>query len=227
MVMFKIEPLRGIGFLDVPQPLGLVIADRMLGGKGFSVNANRPLREVEIALVNQVAMIAIKEWCTHWKSMDELRPGLLGVESNPRFLQIGPPDEIFYVLKMEAGIGDCIEQMQMVMPIKMLDPLVRQLTIDTDLMKKEKPVKELVTPRCNPAYDDIRLPVSAEWRGLEISTRDLINLKKGDIIPVKTNLLNQVEVRLAAVPKYVGRYGSAGPKCAIEITKILTSEGLR
>lgn len=222
MILFKIDPLRGIGVLDVPPPLALSVADRMLGGKGFSVNPNRALREVEIALVNQMATIAIREWCGAWKGTDELRPSLLGHESNPRYLQVGDQDESFFMLKMEAGIGDCIEQMLMVMPLKMVDPLVRQLSLDPESMRREKP-KELVIPKWNPAFDDIKIPLTAEWRDLEIKTRDLLNFEVGDIIPLDANQLNQVEICLAHIPKYLGRLGSSGPKTAVEITKILGS----
>jgi flagellar motor switch protein FliM len=223
MILFKIDPLRGIGLLDVPPPLALAVADRMLGGKGFSVNPNRPLREVEVALVNQMAQIAIKEWCAPWKTLDELRPGLLGHESNPRFLQIGAADESFYMLKMEAGIGDCIEQMLMIMPVKMLDPLVRHLSLDPDSAKKDKGPKETILPKWNSAYDEIKIPVTAEWRGIEVMTRDLLNFQVGDVIPLDSNQLNQVELCLARNSKYLGRLGSSGPKSAIEITKISSS----
>ena len=220
MILFKIEPLRGIGILDIPPPLALAIADRMLGGKGFSVNP-RALREVEIALINQMAQIAIKEWCTPWKSADELRPVLLGHESNPRYLQIGGSDETFYLLKMEAGIGDCIEQMLMVMPVKMLDPLVRNLSLDPEGLRKDKTVKELVIPKWNSGFDEVNIPLTAEWRDLEITTRDLLNFQVGDVIPLDSTQLNRVEVCLARLPKYIGRVGSSGPKSAVEITKIL------
>lgn len=220
MILFKIEPLRGIGILDVPPPLALSVADRMLGGKGFSVNPNRALREVEIALVNQMATIAIREWCSAWKLNDELRPSLLGHESNPRYLQIGEADESFFMLKMEAGIGDCIEQMLMVLPLKMVDPLVRHLSLDPESLKKEKP-KDSVIPKWNAAFDDIKIPLTAEWRDLEIKTRDLLNFEVGDVIPLDANQLNQVEVCLAHIPKYHGRLGTSGPKTAVEITKVI------
>ncbi len=222
MVLFKIDPLRGIGIFDVPPPLSLSVADRMLGGKGFSVNPNRPLREVEIALVNQMVLIAIKEWCSPWKGHEELRPNLLGHESNPRYLQIGGADETFYLLKMEAGIGDCIEQMLMVMPVKMLDPLVRQLVLEEESSKKERNAKETVVPRWNTAYDEINIPLTAEWRDVELKTRDILNFEVGDVIPLDANQFNHVEICLAQKPKYVGRLGSSGSKTAIEITKVLT-----
>ena len=223
MVLFKIDPLRGIGLLDVPPPLALSVADRMLGGKGFSVNPNRALREVEIALVNQMAQIAIKEWCSAWKMSDELKPTLLGHESNPRFLQIGEQDESFFMLKMEAGIGDCIEQMLMVMPVKMVEPLVRQLSHEVDSMTKDRASRETSVPKWNPGFDDIKIPLASEWRELEIKTRDLLNFQLGDIIPLDANQLNQVQVCLAGIPKYLGRLGSSGNKSAVEITGILSS----
>jgi flagellar motor switch protein FliM len=221
MILFKIDPLRGIGILDIPPPLALSVADRMLGGKGFSVNPNRALREVENALVNQMATIAIREWCSAWKGNDELRPSLLGHESNPRFLQIGESDEPFFMLKMEAGIGDCIEQMLMVMPVKMVDPLIRLLSLEAESVKKEKGPRDTVIPKWNPAFDEVKIPLTAEWRDLEIKTRDLLNFQVGDIIPLDANQLSQVEVCLAHIPKYLGRLGSSGPKTAVEITKIL------
>jgi len=222
MILFKIDPsLRGIGVLDVPPPLALSVADRMLGGKGFSVNPNRPLREVEIALVNQMAQIALNEWCSAWKSGDHLKATLMGHESNPRFLQIGEADESFFMLKMEAGIGDCIEQMLMVMPVKMVEPLIRHLSIEVDTVKKE--TREISVPRWNSGFDEIKIPLTAEWRELEIKTRDLLNFQVGDIVPLDSSQLNQVQVCLAGIPKYLGRLGSSGNKGAVEVTGILSS----
>jgi flagellar motor switch protein FliM len=114
-----------------------------------------------------------------------------------------------------------VEEMQMVLPIKMLDPLVRQLSLETEGNKKEKALRDPGYLRWNPAYDDLNIPLTAEWRHLEIMTRDLLNFKVGDIISLDANQINQVELRLAGVPKYQGRLGTSGSKSAVEITQIL------
>ena len=224
MILFKIDPLRGIGFLDVPPPLALSIADRMLGGKGFSVNPNRALREIEVAVVNQMAQLSIKEWCRGWPNSDDLRSALVGHESNPRFLQLGDAEDVFYMLKMEAGIGDCIEQMTMAMPVSMLDPLVHQLSLLTESAKIERGATDTVSARWNSAFDGIKIPLTAEWRDLEIKTRDILNFQVGDVIPLDPEQLNLVDVCLAGKVKYQGKLGSSGPKCAVEITKLFASD---
>jgi flagellar motor switch protein FliM len=222
MILFKVEPLRGIGLLDVPPPLALAIADRMLGGKGYSVNPNRTLREVELALVNQMGEITLKEWSRHWHNKEPLRPVLLGHENNPRFLQIGSSDDVYYLLKMEAGLGDCIDQIQLLLPVKMLDPLVRQLSVDTDANKKDAQAKPVGSPRWNDAFGEVNMRVTAAWTGKQIRTRELLNFKVGDVVPLDADQLNKVELCIAGKPKFVGRLGSAGSKAAVEITDLLS-----
>jgi hypothetical protein len=90
--MFKVEPLIGVGILDINPRLALTIADRLLGGRGHSVKADRYLTEIEVALIEDVIMIILEEWCGQWKADQELRPLIIGQENNGRFLQTSPKD---------------------------------------------------------------------------------------------------------------------------------------
>src|SRR5256885_4201474 len=54
--LFKVEPLVGVGILDINPRLALTIADRLLGGRGHSVKAERYLTEIEIALIEDVIL---------------------------------------------------------------------------------------------------------------------------------------------------------------------------
>jgi flagellar motor switch protein FliM len=92
LCLFKVEPLVGVGILDVNPRLALTIADRLLGGRGHSVKAERYLTEIEIALIEDVINIVLEEWCAQWKTEQELHPVLIGHENNGRFLQTSPKD---------------------------------------------------------------------------------------------------------------------------------------
>ena len=52
-------------------------------------------------------------------------------------------------------------------------------------------------------------------------SRDLVNFKVGDFLPLDSDAFDRVEVRLADRPKFVGRLGSAGKKSAVEIKKYI------
>ena len=66
-------------------------------------------------------------------------------------------------------------------------------------------------------YDKVKVPVVAQWTDLTILTHELLHLKEGDIIPLDPKRLNQVEVQLAGLTKYIGRLGSLDKKTAVQI----------
>ena len=85
--LFKTEPLLGVGILDINPRLALTIADRLLGGRGHSVKAERYLTEIEIGLLEDVILVVLEEWCSQWKAEEDLHPLIIGHENNGRFLQ--------------------------------------------------------------------------------------------------------------------------------------------
>ena len=55
--LFKADPLVGVGVLDINPRLALTIADRLLGGHGHSVKAERYLTEIEMALLERAKLV--------------------------------------------------------------------------------------------------------------------------------------------------------------------------
>ena len=49
--LFKVEPMVGVGVLDINPRLAITLVDRLLGGKGHSVKSERYLTEIEVALL--------------------------------------------------------------------------------------------------------------------------------------------------------------------------------
>lgn len=222
LTLFKAEPLKGICLLDIPPHLGLTIVDRLLGGPAHSVNANRDLSDIEAALLDQAIQIILNEWCTQWQKLIDLRPVVLGHETNPRFLHTAAHDTVMLVLSMEATLGDCIEQMQLAFPYYTLEPLVRQLSAQT-LPEYDAPTGSGSRLGWNPQFDDVPVPVTAEWRGVEIMAKTLGNLRPGDVLPLNPGCGEGVQVTLAGIAKFQGRLGTRGPKWAVEIqSKIQT-----
>ena len=144
-----------------------------------------------------------------------------GFINNPKFLTICDPDEEVKVLKYTATMGDVFDRIQLVLPVKMSEPLIQQLTADTDVKKKDAASKKNLMPTWNTAYDGVKLHVSAVWDDVEMLSRDLLNFSVGDFLPLISDSFDSVEVRLADRPKFIGRLGSAAKKSAVEITKYI------
>lgn len=224
MILFKIHPLEAIGVMDISKPLGLTIADRMLGGLAVSVNPDRSIREVETALVDQIGQLTMREWCASWKYDEPLRATLVGHEVNPQFLQIGGAEESFYHISIEACIGDCIDQIQMLLPVRGIDSIIRHLAIHTTVDSEEEAEEheEFIRQMWNPAYDTVKAKVAAQWPDIPITTRGLSDLKEGDLIPLDPERLRDVELTIAGKPKFRGRLGSFDQKSAVQIIERIT-----
>ena len=223
LVLFKVEPLRGVCILDITPRLGLTMVDRLMGGAGHAVAEAHDLSDIETALLDQVVQIFISEWCNHWRTLQELRPVVLGHENSGQFLQTAHADTVMLVLTLEGRMSDCLEQIQLAFPYGTIEPLVRQmgLKINADTQLANSTIAQ--KPKWNPELEKAPIPVTAEWPALEMTARDLTNLKVGDVLPLDGEVVNNVRLRLASLPKFLGRLGTIGSKWAVEITQTIKS----
>lgn len=218
ITLFKTEPLKGVGLLVIPPRLGLTLVDRMLGGPGQAAEEGRELSEIETALIDQVASLVIGEWCNHWPEMRGLQPSLLGHENNSHYLQTAAPDTAMLILAMNGGIGDQSEPLQIVFPYATVEPLVRLLS--PSLSGSETAPARATRPKWNAQFNDIRVPVIAEWQGLKMSAGEISRLKVGDTLALDPMVAAEVHLRLNQVPKFTGRPGTVGGKWAVQLTTL-------
>jgi flagellar motor switch protein FliM len=222
--MFKVEPLIGVGILDINPRLALTISDRLLGGKGHSIKSDRYLTEIEVALIEDVILIILEEWCGQWKGEQELRPLIIGQENNGRFLQTSPKDAIMLALTLEATFGDCSEQIQIGVPYYTIEPVVKKM--QSRRQKDSAAAPEAKTPAWSAAYGRISVPVRAEWQTLELSLREVASFRVGDVIEMPHAIFNDTKILLNGTPKFVGTVGLDTDKVAVQITRKLPSDEL-
>lgn len=217
LTLFKVEPLKGVCLLDMSPRLGLTIVDRLLGGAAHSVTFSGDMSEIEIALLDQVTLIILNEWCQLWQKVESPRPILLGHENSGRFLNTSPHDSVLLILSIEARLGDCIEQMQLALPFLTIEPLIRQTSLISESDRTSSDPKP-VALRWNTNLDDIRIRLNTEWNGLELSAGQIAGLKCGDVLMLEAGCFDNVQVMLEQQPKFNGRLGTSGNHLAVELT---------
>jgi len=223
LVLFKTEPLRGVSVLEIPLRLGLSIVDRLLGGSGRVEETAREISEIEKALLDQIVQVILEEWCNNWASIKPLKPATLGCESNGRYLQIAPPQTNMLVLAVDARLGDCAGQIKLVFPYAALEPCLRQLCVGSEAAAETPAPAASAPARWNRCLDDVALPVTAEWQGLEMSGREMVHLKVGDVLQISPELARQVCLKLGEISKFNGRLGTLAGHWAVELTEAIKS----
>ena len=217
--LFKVDPMVGVGILDINPRLALTIADRLLGGRGHSVKAERYLTEIEIALIEDVILILLEEWCGQWKSEQELHPAIIGHENNGRFLQTSPRDAIMLALALECNFGDCSEQIQIGVPYYTIEPVVKRMQARR---QKDTAVTQTVKrAEWHPAYEGIAVPVRAEWQAFDLTLREVASLRVGDVIEIRPSICAETRILLNDTAKFVGTVGLDTDRVAVQVTRKL------
>lgn len=221
ITLFKVQPLRGTCFIDMPPRLALTVADRLLGGPAHSVDANRDLTDIEVALVDQITQIILSEWSNHWVHLKDLRPEIISHESNAHYLQTAPLEDVMLVLSVEARIGDCVERFHCAFPYYTIEPLVRQLSADIAAGAKEGQDRAPALTRWNKSFNDVRIPITVLWGDIELDARTVANLEPGKVLTLDKKATERVQVRLAKIPKFLAQLGTRDTKWAVKLTDVI------
>ena len=218
--MFKTEPLKGVGLLVIPPKLALQFADRLLGGPGAMPEEHRDLTDIEIAIADQVAMLILSEWCSHWPEMRDLHALVLGHENNSKFLQTATPEASMLIISVESHIAEQKEMFHLVFPYATVEPLMRRLT--PALPENEPAPPPAAKPQWNHELNTVQVPLTVEWQGLKLSAGDITRLKPGDTLTLDPACAAQVIVRLGNVPKFFGRPGTSDAHWPVQLTSAIS-----
>lgn len=222
LTLFKVEPLRGISVLEISPALGLAMTDRLMGGPGEAAAADRALSEIEVVLLDQVAQFFTEGWCDQWRRRQELKPSLLGHESDVRYLQTSPPDCAMLVATMSARLGKCTGQIQLAFPFSALEPLLQKLR--AELKPAAESAAEVAMQKqgaWNSTLNDVSISIAAELLGPQLLARAIPKLKVGDVLEMPADSVNHIQLCLGGLTRFTGRLGTRDNYWAVEVINVL------
>ncbi|MBE2215491.1 MAG: FliM/FliN family flagellar motor switch protein [Opitutaceae bacterium] len=223
VVLFKMDPLAGVGVLDTSLRLGHTIVDRMLGGKGHSVKIPEHMTEIEMNLLDDTLLVILEEWCRMWGSEHKLNPAIVGRESGGRYLQSSASDTVMLVVVLEGSIGDCTERVQIAIPLPSVEGFLRSIAA-ARVPDASADGRAKRHGAWRPTYNAIPIRMSAEWDACELTLREVIALKAGHVLRLPREILGDTRMRVADATKFIGEVGVEDGRLAIRIDQILHPE---
>lgn len=221
VTLFEIKPLSGVGLLSMALPLGLAMADRLLGGKGRAAAGERILTEIEISLLDDVVQVALQEWCGLWESDNEgLKSEPIGHETGGRFLQSSAPDASFIVTELDLTIGELTDKMYLGIPFPMIEGMLR---------KRQKAQPRATEPAAKKMqwrapYAGIAVPISAEWKLQDMTLGDVMRFKEGQVLTLSRDLVSETRIRLSNTEEFLGTAGVQNGQIAVQLTKRIVKD---
>ena len=215
IVLFRLNQLKGVGVIAMGSRLAMAIVDRLLGGGGNSVVQERFLSDLEVVLLEDFLQLLLEQWCDQWVDYDKLHAEIVGYENHGRFLQTAPRDAQMLILSMEANLGDCAETIQFGVPYYSIEPIIRKMQMKADA--NNQPVGGKTRRNWWASCDDIEVEIKAEWNAFECRVRDLLHLRKGDVLKLPTHLLENTEIWCNNIHRFTGKVGVQNNHVAVEV----------
>ncbi len=217
--MVRVQPLRGMALFVLEAKLVFKLVDNFFGGDGHHAKIEgREFPPTELRVVQMLLEQAFKDLEEAWKPLFEMKFDCVGSEVNPAMANIVSPSEAVIVssfhIELDGGGGD----MHITMPYSMIEPI--KDILDSGMTGDVHEVDERWIKALR--RDILRASVDLECTVVEkqMSLRDIIDLKQGDVIPV--DIPEALTLRANGVPIYKTRMGTSRGNLGLEIVERTT-----
>lgn len=208
-------PLDGLAALELNPNVAFTMIDRMLGGSGRGVSANRALTEIEQNVIDAVVKLIVENLTETWQSIVDVQFTISARETRPQMLQVAAPNEVVVLLGFDVRICDARGMLNICIPASAIESVGESFTQSWHRTRRE-PTE---TDRRHLLWNlgRVALPVTASL-DTTLSTRELLELRPGDVLSLGTPVERPVDVRVRGTLKFRGRLLAAGPRAGLAIT---------
>jgi len=220
--IIDMNPLKGMALIEITPNVIFNFIDRLLGGRGEIVSLSRGLTEIEFEVVEDIITGFTKDLKNSLANVIEIDPNVVRIESNPQFAQISSPKEKVIVGTIELKIGETRGNITLCLPFLIIEPIISKFTGEekTPLRGgKTQTVSPEDLAKMRKAIEEVTLSLIVELGRTEVSVGDILDLKKGDVIRLKTKVEEPLTMYADEVPKFKCRPGIIGNRLATQIVK--------
>lgn len=214
LAIVRFSPLRGRALIAMDPRLVFSVVDSYFGGAGQvkSPLENKQPSPIAMQVISLVLDMIFKVLKEAWKPVMELDVDYLGSEVNPNLANISSSADIVVIstmhIQMKEGGGD----LNITMPYSMIEP-----------------VKDILDSNNNDSAEDERdwqvafrqqilraeVSVASLFAEKKMTIRDIMRLKKGDVIPI--DMPETVVLCAQGIPVFEGKSGVSGGHYALQV----------
>ena len=222
--LVRVKPLRGTALFIFEPRLVYSVVENFFGGDGkvHTRIEGREFTPTEMRVVQLLLKQAFHDLQEAWSPVMDLDFEYMNSEVNPHFANIVSPSEIVVVsrfkIELEGGGGD----LHITFPYSMIEPIRDQL--DTGLQSDRVEKDERWTQNLREQLQDAEVEIGSQLASLTVSVRELMQLKPGDVLPLK--LPKTIDLCVEDMPVFKGTFGISQGKNAVRITEVIR-RGLR
>jgi flagellar motor switch protein FliM len=212
--------LDSLAALELNPNVAFSMIDRMLGGSGRVTTLQRALTEIEQNVIDAVVKLIVENLTETWRSIVEVQFRVSGRETRPQMLQVAAPNEVVVQLGFDIRIGDARGMLNLCIPAAAIEAVGANFAQTWHRFRREP------TPTDRRYLLDnlsrVVLPVAATLDS-KLKTRELLELKPGDVVSLGCPVRQPLDVRVRDTVKFKGRLAALGRRASIRIEQASAS----
>jgi flagellar motor switch protein FliM len=222
--LFRMDPMRGNALFVVESKIIFTLVDIIFGGSGtelFKIEG-REFTAIENNLIKKIVLNALADLEKCWKPLIDLKITYQRAEINPQFVQIVPPTDVVVVINFEVEVEYTSGVLSICIPYSMLEPVKEKLS--AGFQSEQLEVDRGWATRFKAGLMKSYVDIYVELGQAQVFGKDIVNLKKGDVIQLEHYASDPLNIYLEGVKKFKGYPGNYKGNQAVQISSILTGK---
>ena len=215
LAVLSMAPLPGPAVLQLPLQIAMEVVDRLLGGPGGGQQPERALSRIEAELLREFVQRVVGELTYAFETVCPVRPAVSHLDSDAQFMQLAPPSEAVLLAAFDVQIEQVGGQASLCIPYSTLRPVL-STTADTDGGSHDEGPH---AARLRRRLHDVDVEVSVRFRPAALSSRDVLSLAVGDIVPLRHAVAEPLDLCVEDVPYLPAVPGSEGRRVACMVVE--------
>lgn len=214
--VIKIHPLKGNCLLVVDPKLVFMVVDNYFGGNGQfqPLLEGRDFAPTELRLIQKMMDLVFVDLQQAWTPVMDVELEYVNSEVNPQFANIVSPNDTVVVTTFMVEVEGVGGEFHIALPYSMLEPI--QDKLDTVLHTESHKTDEQWSNALRDEIEHSNVNLSCVLTKREISLKEVLELKAGDVIPV--DLSDPATICAEGIPALKGHLDYVKGHNAVKIT---------
>ena len=217
-------PLQGSIIIEMATNLGYAIVDRMLGGRGESLEKVREYSEIELLILERIFIVCVNLLHEPWQNVVEITPRLERIETNSQYAQIISPSEMIAIVTINVKIGDVEGLMNICLPFLTVEDVIDKLNTKYWYANMQQYDENDYADAIEVLIRKAQIPIKAVLGTSTISVSDFSMLQLGDIIRLDRKAEEELDVFVGNIKKFTALPGASGDNYAVRVTEVIREE---
>jgi len=215
--MVRFRPLKGTALITMEARLVFILVDNFFGGDGryHAKIEGREFTPTERRIIQMLLKLVFEDYKEAWAPVMDVGFEYLDSEVNPAMANIVSPTEVIVIssfhIELDGGGGD----FHIALPYSMLEP-IREL-LDAGVQSDKEDTDMRWSKALRDEIMDVPVEMIAKLAQTEMSLREVMDLREGDVIPLE--LPDDVTVLIEDLPSFHAKMGRSRDNVALKISE--------